>query len=83
MQVDMTIFQPIENFFTEVASDFNNYVILPAENFFVQANTVIVSGLYDLNMLVADIGNAVSFSGRVLSLINTNVHRLRRRLSTK
>jgi hypothetical protein len=73
MQVDMTIFQPIENFFTEVATDFNNYVILPAENFFMQANTVIVSGLYDLNMLVADIGNAVSFSCQTLQLINTNV----------
>jgi hypothetical protein len=61
MQVDMTIFQPIENFFTEVVTDFNNYVVLPAENFFMQANTVIVSGLYNLNMLVDDIGNAVSF----------------------
>jgi hypothetical protein len=61
MQVDMTIFQPIENFFTEVATDFNNYVIQPAENFFMQANTVIVSGLYDLTMFVDDIGNAVSF----------------------
>lgn len=59
MQVDMTIFQPIENFFTEVATDINNYVIQPAENFFMQANTVIVSGLYDLTMLVDDIGNAI------------------------
>jgi hypothetical protein len=66
MQVEMTIFQPIENFFTEAVADFNNYVILPAENFFMQANTVIVSGLYDLNMLVADIGNAVSFSCQTL-----------------
>jgi hypothetical protein len=60
MQVDMTIFQPIENLFTEAATDFNNYVIQPAENFFMQANTVVVSALYDINMFVADIGNAVS-----------------------
>jgi hypothetical protein len=66
MQVDMTIFQPIENFFTGVATDFNNYVIQLAENFFMQANTVIVSGLYDLTMLVDDIGNAVSFSCQTL-----------------
>ena len=59
MQVDMTIFQPIENFFSEAVADFNTYVVQPAENFFMQANTIIVSGLYNLDMLVADIGNAI------------------------
>jgi hypothetical protein len=59
MQVDMTVFQPIENFFTEAATDFNNYFFQPAEKFFMQANTVIVSALYNIDMFVADIGNAV------------------------
>lgn len=62
MQVDMTVFQPIANFFTEAVNDFEDYVVQPAENFFMQANTVVVAALYNIDMLVDDIGKAVGCS---------------------
>jgi len=56
----MDIFQPIENFFSTVAGDINQYVVMPADQFFMQANTIVVSALYDTVMLAADIEKAVS-----------------------
>ena len=56
----MDIFQPIQNFFTTLVGDVNQYIVMPAEQFFMQADTVVIGGLYDIAMLAGDIGKAVS-----------------------
>jgi hypothetical protein len=53
-------------------------VIQPAENFFMQANTVIVSALYNIDMLVADVGNAVSSPIEGICSVLTFISRLKR-----
>lgn len=59
MQVDMTIFQPIANFFTEAAAEINQYVVVPGEDFFMKGQSIVISAEYDIGMLTADLAHAV------------------------
>lgn len=60
MQVDMAIFQPIENFFISSADTIANFVTMAADDFFMKAQSIVVAATYTIDMLVADIGVAVS-----------------------
>lgn len=56
----MDIFQPIENFFVSSADAVVNFVTMAADDFFMQAQQIIVAATYNIDMLVDDIGVAVS-----------------------
>jgi hypothetical protein len=56
----MDIFQPIENFFVSSADAVVNFVTLAADSFFMKAQSIVVAATYTIDMLVADIGVAVS-----------------------
>ncbi len=59
MQVNMDIFQPIENFFVSSAEAVANFVTMTADDFFMKAQSIVVAATYTIDMLVADIGVAV------------------------